>query len=569
MDSCLEQKIPIQLPVWQPYSRAPNIPGFTEITSITPILKTFLDKPIETEGQFKANEYFGRVVEFSGSGGSCVIETVARKKRKVYCKVSHILDPIRTMQGFYKKELKGAVRKEKKINNPMNQAYVDALANYLLGQLRERNISPHFCLYYGGFQGIADKYRYCITDDFETYRKYKGFWEKRKAGNFKLVVEQKDDDGETVSTVDEEIEDYVYHTPKSSLQSHTFTYSTKASTYSSHISLTGEEKVDLEVSASALGSGGIGVQVELESLPSLESEGLPELEEQDSTEDSNDEEEEEDEGWNIDVYAEFENYPTVLIFQEENKGVMDDLLEEENISDEREEDWEDRWTAWTFQIIAALCAAQGVLGFTHNDLHTNNIVWEDTDQSWIFYKDRAGEVWRIPTYGKLFRIIDFGRAIFRVGEKWFISDDYEEDGDAEGQYNFGPFQKKEKDAVYPNPSFDLCRYSVSILEGLFPERPEAKADGLLLSKEGDWEVRETEHPLFNLLWSWLIDDEGKNVLQDEDYTERFPDFDLYSHISCHVFSAKPQEQITKDIFKNYKVKASEIGDWETIYPLFC
>ena len=136
----------------------------------------------------------------------------------------------------------------------------------------------------------------------------------------------------------------------------------------------------------------------------------------------------EEEGWDIDIYAEFEKYPTMLIFQKEHKGVMDDLLEGEEKEDE---DWETRWTAWTFQIIAALCAAQAVLGFTHNDLHTNNIVWEDTDQSWIFYKDRAGDVWRIPTYGKIFRIIDFGRAIFRVGEKWFVSDDYEEGGDAE------------------------------------------------------------------------------------------------------------------------------------------
>jgi hypothetical protein len=555
MDTCLEQKIPIQLPVWQPYSRAPKIPGFTDITSITPILQTFLSKPVETEGQLKANEYFGRVVEFSGSGGSCVIETVARKKRKVYCKVTHILDPIRTMQGYYNKELKGEGRKEKKIKNSMNQAYVDALANYLVGQLRERNISPHFCLYYGGFQGIAEKYRYSITDDFETYRKYRGFWEKRKAGYFKLVVEQKDEDGEDIP-IDEEIEEYVCHTPKSSLQSHTFTYSSSGSTRSSHISI----KEDLG------GESTEGVKVELESIVSLESEGLPELEETETAEEEETEEEESEEGWDIDIFAEFENYPTMLIFQEEHEGVMDDLLEGEEKDDD---DWETRWTAWTFQIIAALSAAQAVLGFTHNDLHTNNIVWEETDQSWIFYKDRAGDIWRIPTFGKIFRIIDFGRAIFRVGDKWFISDDYEEGGDAEGQYNFGPIEKKEKATVYPNPSFDLCRYAVSVIETLFPERPEAKVDGLLLSKEGEWEVRETDHPLFNLLWSWLIDDEGNNVLHDEDYTERFPDFDLYSHISCHVFSAKPQEQITKDIFKKFKVKASEIGDWETIYPLFC
>ena len=88
----------------------------------------------------------------------------------------------------------------------------------------------------------------------------------------------------------------------------------------------------------------------------------------------------------------------------------------------------------------------------------------------------------------------------------------------------------------------------------------------ILSKE-DWEVHETESPLWNLLWSWLIDDDGKNILQNQDGSERFPDFDLYNHISQHVHCAKPQEQIFKDIFSSYKVK--EVGDWETVYPLFC
>jgi hypothetical protein len=552
MDTCLEQKIPVQLPPWQPYSRAPILPGFTEVTSITPILESFLEKKISGEGQLKAGEYFGRAVEFSGSGGSCVIETVARKKRNIFCKVSHLLDPIRSMQGYYEKKEKGEERKKEKLENPMNQAYIDSLANYLLGQLRERNISPHFCLYYGGFKGIADKYRYCITDEFESYRKYKGFWAKRKAGYFKLHVEQKDEDDESIS-VEEEAREYICETPKSSLQSDPFSYSSSGSSKSSEITSVHE--------------GEEGVKVELESVASLGSEGLPELEDIQREEGQGEDEdsEEEEEGWNVDIYAEFEKYPTMLIFQEEHEGVMDDLLEEET----HEEDWEVRWTAWTFQIIAALSAAQGVLGFTHNDLHTNNIVWEKTDQSWIFYKDRQGDIYRIPTYGKIFRIIDFGRSIFRVGEKWFISDDYEKGGDAEGQYNFGSIEKQTKPTVYPNPSFDLCRFSVSVIESLFPERPEAKEDGLLLSKEEEWEVRETSHPLFNLLWSWLIDDEGKNVLHDEDYTERFPDFDLYSHISSHVFSAKPQEQVRKDIFKQFKMKASEIGDWETIYPLFC
>jgi len=99
--------------------------------------------------------------------------------------------------------------------------------------------------------------------------------------------------------------------------------------------------------------------------------------------------------------------------------------------------------------------------------------------------------------------------------------------------------------------------------------PAEIADGILLSKEDDWEVRETVSPLWNLLWSWLIDNEGRNVLHDRDLTERFPDFDLYQHISASVHTAKPQEQIFKDIFSKYKVDSKDIGEWETVYPLFC
>ena len=246
------------------------------------------------------------------------------------------------------------------------------------------------------------------------------------------------------------------------------------------------------------------------------------------------------------------------------------LEDEEEQKDQGTQPWEDRWSAWIFQICAALCAAQGVLGFTHNDLHTNNIVWTNTDEPWLYYKNRAGEVWRIPTHGKIFRIIDFGRGIYRVGDKWFISDDYEIGGDAEGQYNFENMRnyKESKQKVYPNPSFDLCRLSVSIIDALFPNMPVEKLDGIILNKEDHWEVHETESMLWNLLWSWLIDDKGKNVLRDQDGTERFPDFDLYSHVSAHVFCAKPQEQICRDIFNKYKFDGNMIGDWETVYPLF-
>jgi hypothetical protein len=554
MDSCLTQKIQITLPSWQAYKTVPTFQGYSNVTSLTPILGALFGSIPTTEGQLQSDNLFFKTIEFEGSG-SCSVQTIGKKgKRKAYCKVTHLLDPIRTIQGYYEHPEKGERRRLTKAENPMNQAYVDALANYLLGQLRERNISPHFCLFYGGFQGVAEKYRYNITDEFESYRKYKDFWVKKHKGLFDLSISA-DDESDVGDS------DWILKTPASSLRSTPFSYTTHKSSRStrSHISLDGE---GIDISGSTA--------VELESIGSIPGEALSTSSEEEDSEDESEDDSSSEEG-GLNVYVNFKEYPVMLIFQEEMEGVLDDLLEDEEEvgAEQGSPEWEEKWTAWTFQIIAALCVAQGVLGFTHNDLHTNNIVWTPTDQPWLFYKSRDGTVWRIPTYGKLFRLIDFGRAIFHVGDTWFVSDDYEKGGDAEGQYYFGKLLTEGKPEIYPNASFDLCRYAVSVIDALYPDMPAENLEGGILSKEDSWEIRETESPLWNLLWSWLVDEHGKNVLKDEDGTERFPDFDLYSHISAHVKGAKPQEQITKEIFRGYQVAAKDIGEWETMYPLFC
>lgn len=549
MDSCLCQMIPVSLPKWQPYTQVPEIPGYTQVSSLTPVLGKLLGAKPEQEGQFSGGNLFFKVSDFEGSG-SCSVQLIGKKgKKKAFCKVTHLLDPVRTIQAYYTHPEKGERRRQAKLNNPVNQAYVDALANYILGQIREKNVSPHFCLFYGGFQAIANEYRYDITDEFESYRKYKGFWSKRRGGLFDIVI-----DADSDSEIPEDFE-ALKHTPTSTLRSTPFSYfshrsrltseSTKSS--ASHISLDGEA------------GGATGPEVELESVKDEEIQSATTS----STSISEDSDTSEEEG-GVSVYAKFKDYPVMLIFQEEMEGVLDDLLEEDH-----DENMEEQWTAWTFQIIAAVCVMQGVLGMTHNDLHTNNIVFIETDQPWIFYKLRDGTVFRVPTFGKLFRIIDFGRAIFRIENNWFVSDDYEKGGDAEGQYRFDHLRKEGVEDVYPNPSFDLCRYAVSVIEALFPEMPTEKLDGGVLSQEEDWVIHETESPLWNLLWSWMVDDNGANVLINKDGSERFPDFDLYQQIGAFVHGAKPHEQVLKPIFSEYKIAAKDVGEWETVYPLFC
>ena len=545
MDTCLTQGIEVSIPQWRKYSRAPTIPGYKEVTSLTPIIKEFIGIQ-ESEGQLNSDYLFGRLREFEGSG-NCLVETIGNKQpSKGFCKVTHILDPILSLKHYYKHDTKGARRLTDKKDNPMNQAYVDTLANYLLGQLRERGISPHFCLFYGGFKAVAEKYRFNITEDFGSYRRYKEFWNRKRSGEFNLHVERDDD---------ESVEHSLFRTPQSSLRSTAFSYSTDSSDHSSSSeSSCSHESLDIITSKESKA-------VELESVHSFKTGSSASDSESDSSLDDN----------IYSVYSEFKDYPVMMIFQERMDGVIDDMLEDDSLvgAAHGSAEWEGRWVAWTFQIVAALCAAQGVLGFTHNDLHTNNIVWTKTEESWLFYKNRNGTVWRVPTYGRIFRIIDFGRSIFRVKDKWFVSDDYNYGGDAEGQYNFACAKNSRSRKIYPNPSFDLCRYAVSVMDALFPEMPAEKLDGAILSKEGSWTIHETESPLWNLLWKWLLDKDGRNVLKEEDGTERFPDFDLYSHITENVIGAKPQDQLYDAAFSSFKVDSASVGEWETVYPLFC
>jgi hypothetical protein len=209
---------------------------------------------------------------------------------------------------------------------------------------------------------------------------------------------------------------------------------------------------------------------------------------------------------------------------------------------------------------------------THNDLHSNNILWVPTEKEFLYYKTTDGRMWRVPTFGKIFRIIDFGRAIFTHNSTLCISDDYWPENEAGDQYNFGPLYDPTKPRVYPNPSFDLSRLSVSIIEALFDDIPEdrvSSAEPRILSRESGRTQRETVSELYNVLWEWLIDEDGRNILWDTDNSERYPGFDLYNVIAQKVKGAVPREQLEKAAFLKFIVSAESVPAGEKVYSLFC
>lgn len=472
-------------------------------------------------------------------------------EKKAYCKLSHILDPIRWVKNRYtrsadSKRTKAAARTQKKMKDPMNKAYVECLASYCLSRVRELDMSPHFPLFYGSFSGLVDTYEYDISEEYSSFRNNAWFWKGIRANKCRLVVEPAEAEADFT-----ECPSFINGDYKSITGSDTTADSSDSEKEEDELSDMDERSDD--------GRKSLHTADDL-SFRSHESSEPSESDESGESDDPK-------------LALEVCDFPAAVMYLEMNDGVIDDFLEDHSLIEAEPGTavWEAKWTAWIFQIIAGLCVAQATLSFTHNDLHTNNIVWSSTDKPFLYYSSRDGTIWKIPTYGKILRIIDFGRAIFRLKQQVIYSDDFMPGNDAATQYNFGPLQPlKHEDApeVYPNASFDLSRLAVSLFEGIFPEQPATKPGGAILSREPGLEIRETQSELYNLLWSWMVTRSGENILINADGDEKYPSFDLYTTIAAEVDSARPRDQVKKMIFKEFIMKKDRAPKDQKIYSLF-
>ena len=510
-----------------------NLKHYTNLKTYIPPFKQLFDSEeqnITFENSYKINNI---VIENDENiKGNCkisILEGNKNKKIDAYLKVTHLVDPIRLLQKDENLNIFS------KINNPMNQAYVESVASYALGKLRKENISPHFNLFYGAFTSIAQTYNFNISDEVESYRMYKWFWENIETNNVSIFV-----DGDNKEN-SKEIYDEIMIKPEYCLD--------KKDTNDI------EELERLELNNSYEVNSLDSASIKTETI-SFEEERDEDDNNEDVDDDDDDDDEENDDEYN--VFIKLKNFPTMMIFSEKNESTLDDLLEDYDLvgCKPNTKSWEDRWSAWLFQILAALCVAQTLFGFTHNDLHSNNIVWSNCQQEFLYYKTNNGKIFKVPTYGKIFKIIDFGRSIFSINEHLFISDDFAEGNDAATQFNFPELNGiNDEPKIYPNPSFDLARLAISIFESLFPEAPDVKKNAIILSSEENRVVKETTSDLFNILWTWLLDKEGKNILFDDNGEERFPDFDLYVHIASSCLNCIPKEQIYKKPFTKFLINS--------------
>lgn len=442
---------------------------------------------------------------------------------------------------------------------PENQGYIDTIASALTSKLRNQISTPHFCEFYGGFRAVADVYRYNLEDDIEEFRFSKWFWESLDNGVFNLCIIEKETDhrltNEEINHFLRPDSDFLQDDSSDSEFDSDEDDSDKDDSDSGSVlnaetleDFLPENQSSMVYSLQEANTDNFVESNDSVSIQILKRSGTPKTIDTISTNSSDS-----NMSFTNDflVYAEFKSMPVTILYLEKLSGTMDSLLESSEFTPANTPEREVMWSAWFFQVCAALSQLQSLLNLTHNDLHTNNILWKKTEEQYLWYKDSNERVWRVPTFGYIFSIIDYGRAIFTVNGHCCISSDYDDGHDASGMYNFGPIEDKDYPRVLPNKSFDLCRLACSFLRALFPKNPESKPKGQILTKEDSWEVRETNSALFNAVWTWLKMKDGGNVLETQSGKERFPGFELYSIIASQVRDAVPSLQFNKPVFQQF------------------
>ena len=239
------------------------------------------------------------------------------------------------------------------------------------------------------------------------------------------------------------------------------------------------------------------------------------------------------------LFATIPNFPVQVIALEKCENTLDSLIVDKG------EDMKDlEWGSMMIQVIMMLISYQKTYGLTHNDLHTNNIMYVPTEKQFLYYR-ADGKHYKVPTFGRLYKIIDFGRAIYKFRGNVICSDSYHQKGDAATQYNFEPYMNDDKPRLDPNFSFDLCRLGCSLLDFFLDELEESPKDPRLAAKR--------------VMAEWCIDDKERNVLYKTDGEERYPNFKLYKMIARTVHNHVPLEELRKDYFERFVVSKKQLS----------
>ena len=498
------------------------------------------------------------------------VNTNKTKEKKIFFKMAPLLDPYKYLIGKYNINDKNLFNlpsihstesdTNAKLIDVNNSAYVDGLFLFLTSNLIYDHNFCHGVDYYGSFLTIKNDFKLNIFDDID-YLNNSDFFKKNKNTLFTI------DDYEHLFNSESEQKKPIKIEYNSTLKSNTSIKSFNDDLFENifedtnrdvKISQIEETSVELiDITNGNLENMFTGNNVTLKSNSTCSSrsshtsegdnkncencENIEEINDEDTEwedEDSNtntlsndEDQESNDQDEDEKIIATIPKFPVQIICMENCENTFDNLILKNDLTNEE-------WFSAFMQIIMILITYQKSFAFTHNDLHTNNVMYNHTDKKYIFYCYNK-KYYKVPTFGRIFKIIDFGRSIYKFDGKLFCSDSFQTGGDAATQYNIEPFFNKNKPRLEPNYSFDLCRLACSIFDYVIDDFEEIK------------DLDKCMDPVKKLIVSWCLDDKGINMLYKNNGVDRYPDFKLYKMIARCVHNHTPQAQLERPEFKAF------------------
>jgi hypothetical protein len=230
----------------------------------------------------------------------------------------------------------------------------------------------------------------------------------------------------------------------------------------------------------------------------------------------------EDHSMNNQYYLKCAQIPVNLCMMEKLDQTLDDLLDDGYNMPEAE------WFSIFFQVAFGLATAQKYFNFVHNDLHSSNVMFKATELKNLYFQI-GSTYYRVPTFSRITKIIDFARGTFKLGDRWIFSDQFKEDGDAWGQYDYPSDGTLANCEHKPNPSFDLVRLGTTVIQRL-DDVPS---------------VRE-------FVESITRDDYDNSLCYEEDT------FQLYIDIAHNAHNAVPIEVLGRPEFERFRVAKERV-----------
>lgn len=543
-----------------------------DIQSYIPIYDRFFELNDEISNDLVLKHHYSLnslkdVKNYNTYSASIVDEKNNERSVDVFFKYAPLLDPVKYMLGKYDnsnnelftlpKFKSNESETHKKLLNQNNASYIDGFFVFLTSKLLHSHYFLHGVDYYGSYLCNKNNFIVDIVDDIEYLTKSsffndninelfmvdETFYEKLNEGDTRSKKEAIDIlDDEPVLELSDTAE---IETLDKLFKSKSTTVAVDETTLESNDisnSIVYDKKPecsDDDDSGSECSSRSSNTDKSVENSDEEEEEESDEdsdCEFSDSEEESDDE----DETLNISI----QKFPVQLVCTEKCENTLDNYLM--NNSDLDEEELE----SIILQIIMTLITYQKAFSFTHNDLHTNNVMYISTEKKYLYYKVNE-KYYRVPTFGKIYKIIDFGRAIYKFRGNLLCSDSFSDEGDAASQYNFGPYLNENKNVCEPNYSFDLCRLACSLYD--FIDNDDDEED------EHTSKSYKDEIDIEKVIKSWCKDDKGRNILYKKNGEERYPDFKLYKMISRSVHNHIPEKQLERECFKTYIIGKKKLN----------